>query len=320
MLTDLLPRRRIGARMLIHGGAVATAVAGVAQFVNDPGSGTAGIAVGATSAAYAVDGILSDVRSMRKAAEQIPEETHTRRLEHAGQTASTEDERDNRRLDDELRGAAALYIGDARQQEMLRQGLADCTSHPPSLDPALLAEPGYKYGQQKGLDLLESYDSAQIDGGISRLAAHPLSNPLGPDHPPPPSPLTEPPLSADNDTFPATKPAEVPANEPYATSDGDLAALDEGHDAWVEAEAAEDAALAASGEAVDGPTAYDDPETYASDGDMKSMTEAYDSEAERFDEGATLFDEPATDATVIMPEQTVTVPDAEIREPDEPEV
>lgn len=106
----------------------------------------------------------------------------------------------------------------------------------------------------------------------------------------------------------------------YITGDGDLAAQNQGHEAWVEAEAAEDTALAASAAAVDEPTAYDDPETYTSDGDMTALTEAYDWEAEHFDEGATLFDEPATDVTVITPEQPVTVPDAGVREPDEPEV
>lgn len=116
------------------------------------------------------------------------------------------------------------------------------------------------------------------------------------------------------------EPEAALAEEPYATGDGDLAAQNQGRDAWVEAEAAEDAAIAASAEAVEEPTGYDDPETYSGDGDMKALTEAYDWEAEQFDEGATLFDEPALDATVITPDQPVTVPDAEVREPDEPEV
>lgn len=139
-------------------------------------------------------------------------------------------------------------------------------------------------------------------------------------------PATSPPSAAETDLDSEVQPAPETAepttehDEPYATGDGDLAAQDVGHDAWVVAEAAEDAALAASVEAVDEPTGYDDPETYSSDGDMTALSEAYDWEAEQFDEGATLFDEPALDSTVLAPEQPVTVPDAEVREPDEPEV
>lgn len=130
----------------------------------------------------------------------------------------------------------------------------------------------------------------------------------------------EPSLEAESEPTPVAQEPAAGADEPYVTGDGDLAAQDHGHAAWVDAEIAEDAAISASAEAVHEPNGFDDPETYASDGDMAALTEAYDWEAEQFDEGATLFDEPVPDATVITPEQPVTVPDAAVREPEEPEV
>jgi hypothetical protein len=188
-------------------------------------------------------------------------------------------------------------------------------------------DPNTPEPEQQTTDGTEEHD-LEVDDPVAEITADDelAATPAGAAETNLADPATSPQGAAETDLDTELQPALEIADpttehgEPYATGDGDLAAQDLGHDAWVEAEAAEDAALAASVEAVDEPTGYDDPETYSSDGDMAALTEAYDWEAEQFDEGATLFDEPALDATVITAEQAVTVPDAEVRDPDEPEV
>jgi hypothetical protein len=188
-------------------------------------------------------------------------------------------------------------------------------------DPDIVATPEMAADTESSAEPLSVGDSEHAAEGTTDLYNAQSVNIDGSEAPvPPPAGAVESDLGAEPDSAPVVSVPAAVSGDTYATGDGDLAAQDQGHEAWVEAEAAEDTALAASAAAVDEPTAYDDPETYTGDGDMKALTEAYDWEAEQFDKGATLFDEPATDTMVIMPEQPVAVPDAEAREPDEPEV
>lgn len=349
-LIDRVTRHRRAARIVATGASVATTAAGVAQFFHDPGSGAATITLGATSTVLSVDGLLSDVKSIREDVTNLSTDQHARRLEQAGYLPSeADDAREARRLDNEMLGASLDYHGDAEEMAFFRRGVSDIVSADGHATPSLFSQPAYLDGQQTGLDLVEDHERKDVHAAVERLAMHPASLENVP------TARSESPEAAENDPMTTETDAEAPApadtsasNIPYEATDdpaadrsGEIVVADEtpdalearaGADSDIDFEPAatnpEDTLIADEPQEPAGPargigdfepatdvtghqTAFDDdPEAYSGDGNFDAVDEAY-SDWETHEAGSDI------DA---VPEPTPSAPQSELAPAAEHEV